>query len=83
MGIYNVNCSSCKKMFPWFSGNPVQLCEECTKAYLTDQNKKDFEAFKESWKDYPSQDNEGFIPDRGGFKCGWFSALEWERIRKK
>lgn len=42
-------------------------------------NKKDFEAFKKSWSDYPSQDNEGFVLDRGGFKCGWFSAIEYKK----
>jgi len=39
--------------------------------------KKSFDAFKEAWDDYPSQDNEGYQPDRGGFKCGWFSAIDW------
>ncbi len=38
---------------------------------------EEFEAFKQAWLDYPSQDNEGYVPDRGGFKCGWFAALEW------
>lgn len=42
----------------------------------------DFQAFKRAWSDYPSQDNEGFQPDRGGFKCGWFSALKYERENK-
>lgn len=41
------------------------------------RRKQEFEAFKEAWKSYPSQDNEGYVPDRGGFKCGWFAALEW------
>lgn len=39
--------------------------------------KSNFDAFKEAWINYPSQDNEGYIPDRGGFKAGWFSALEY------
>jgi len=30
--------------------------------------------FKQEWDDYPSQDNEGYQPDRGGFKAGFFSA---------
>lgn len=46
-------------------------------------NKEDFEAFKREWEGYPSQDNEGYVPDRGGFKCGWFAALEWERNNTK
>lgn len=40
---------------------------------------KDFEAFKKAWSDYPTQDNEGYQPDRGGFKCGWFAALEYAK----
>jgi len=44
-------------------------------------SEQDFDAFKKAWSDYPSQDNEGFRPDRGGFKCGWFAALKWERSR--
>ncbi len=41
----------------------------------------DHVAFQKAWIDYPSQDNEGYSPDRGGFKCGWFAALRWERAR--
>lgn len=41
--------------------------------------KEEFEAFKKAWEDYPSQDNEGYVPDRGGFKCGWFAALQWKK----
>lgn len=37
--------------------------------------------FKETWEDYPSQDNEGHLPDRGGFKCGWFAA--WSHKQKE
>lgn len=43
---------------------------------------QDFDVFQKTWKEYPSQDNEGYQPDRGGFKCGWFAALEYERNRK-
>lgn len=43
------------------------------------RREQEFEAFKKAWEEYPSQDNEGFVPDRGGFKCGWFAALEWAR----
>jgi hypothetical protein len=39
--------------------------------------KEEFDAFKQAWLDYPSQDNEGYVPDRGAFKAGWLSALEW------
>lgn len=42
-----------------------------------ERKRQAFEAFKKAWEEYPSQDNEGYIPDRGGFKCGWFSALQW------
>lgn len=41
------------------------------------RREQEFEAFKKAWEEYPSQDNEGFVPDRGGFKCGWFAALRW------
>lgn len=44
--------------------------------------KEEYEAFIKAWRDYPSQDNEGYQPDRGGFKCGWFAALEWVREEK-
>lgn len=37
----------------------------------------DHQAFKEAWENYPSQDNEGYLPERGGFKCGWFAALRY------
>ena len=39
---------------------------------MSEKLKRDFE---KAWKDYPSQDNEGYVPDRAGFKCGWFAAL--------
>lgn len=40
-----------------------------------------FDAFKKAWADYPSQDNEGYEPDRGGFKAGWFSCFQWLKSR--
>ena len=43
------------------------------------KSNKDFEAFQQAWADYPTQDNEGYSPDRGGFKCGWFAALNYAR----
>lgn len=42
-----------------------------------DRQRQAFEAFKKAWEECPSQDNEGYVPDRGGFKCGWFAALQW------
>lgn len=36
-------------------------------------------AFKESWEDYPSQDNEGYVPDRAGYKCGFFEGARWQK----
>lgn len=47
---------------------------------MTTQDKEaveSFEAMKQTWLDYPSQDNEGYRPDRGGFKCGWFAGIRW------
>ena len=32
------------------------------------------EEFQKAFNDYPSQDNEGHVPDRGGFKAGFFAA---------
>ena len=29
MGIYEINCSVCDKVFSWFSGNKSQICKEC------------------------------------------------------
>lgn len=29
MGLYPINCSECKKLFMWFSGNPDQQCHDC------------------------------------------------------
>jgi hypothetical protein len=40
------------------------------------------QAMKEAYDDYPSQDNEGYQPERGSFKAGFYSAwriLEAER----
>lgn len=42
-----------------------------------------FEAFKQAWLDYPSQDNEGYVPERGSFKCGWFAGAAWQAERDK
>lgn len=36
---------------------------------------RDFEAFKRAWENYPSQDNEGYQPDRGSFKSGFLAGL--------
>jgi hypothetical protein len=36
------------------------------------------EEFLKAYADYPSQDNEGYVPDRGGFKAGFGAA--WERL---
>lgn len=40
-----------------------------------------FEEFKKAYDDYPCQDNEGFWPDRAGFKCGFSAA--WALLEKK
>lgn len=41
----------------------------------------DHEAFKQAYADTPSQDNEGWVPDRGSYKAGFFAALNYERAR--
>lgn len=35
------------------------------------------EAMKQAWLDFQSQDNEGYRPERGSFKCGWFEGILW------
>ena len=37
--------------------------------------------FKSAWENYPSQDNEGYQPDRGGFKAGWIGCYYWLKSR--
>ncbi len=44
-----------------------------------DQRTKDFNACTRALADVPSQDNEGYQPDRGSFKTGWFAALRYVR----
>jgi hypothetical protein len=39
-----------------------------------------FDECKKAYADYPSQDNEGYTPDRAGFKCGFSAA--W-RLKEK
>lgn len=41
----------------------------------------DHEACIDALSKCPAQDNEGYVPDRGSFKAGWFMALAWERSR--
>lgn len=40
-------------------------------------NKKIEDAFKQAYDDVPSQDNEGYVPDRASFKCGFVLGAEW------
>lgn len=35
------------------------------------------EAFKAAYASYPSQDNEGYQPDRAGFKAGFSAGAAW------
>lgn len=41
---------------------------------MTDRLEDKHLEFKRAYDDYPSQDNEGYVPDRGGFKAGFFAA---------
>ena len=34
------------------------------------------------YANYPSQDNEGYVPDRGGFKSGWLAAYYYYKVLK-
>jgi len=36
---------------------------------------------EKAYQDYPSQDNEGFVPDRLGFKCGFNAAWHILHLR--
>jgi hypothetical protein len=40
---------------------------------------EDYKAFLKAYSDYPSQDNEGHVPDRGSFKAGFLAALEYTK----
>jgi len=42
-----------------------------------------YDEFLKALQNYPSQDNQGFIPDRGGFKCGWFSCWHYHERKTK
>jgi hypothetical protein len=53
----------------------------CEIEWPSDEEK--FKQFKTEWENYPSQDNEGYLPDRGGFKAGFFSCFNWLRSRMK
>jgi hypothetical protein len=33
-----------------------------------------FDAFRSAYADYPYQDSEGWVPDRGSFKAGFMAA---------
>ncbi len=61
----------------------MALAEESQIKWPTD--KDIFHAVDVEWKSVPSPDNEGYVPDRGGFKCGFWSAVRWlkERMEKK
>jgi uncharacterized protein CbrC (UPF0167 family) len=36
-----------------------------------------YNSFIKEYSNFPSQDNEGYTPDRDGFKAGWFACLHW------
>ena len=55
----------------------LSLLQNSSKDSNDVDNQEAFEAFRSAWSNYPSQDNEGHLPDRGGFKAGWFAALDW------
>lgn len=40
-----------------------------------------YKEFLDAHKLYPTQDNEGFVPDRGSFKCGFYEG--WDASRKE
>ena len=34
------------------------------------------ELFKEAYDNFPSMDNEGYVPERGAFKCGFSTGFD-------
>ena len=44
-----------------------------------DEKAKSFEAFKKAYADVPSQDNEGWVPERGSYKAGFFAGEKYGR----
>lgn len=77
MGLYTITCPGCGTERMWLSGNLNQLCSVCNpQTYSTcppksADKKSVHDKFRTAWENYPSQDNEGYVPDRGGFKCGY------------
>ncbi|MDB4330220.1 hypothetical protein N9948_00635 [bacterium] len=51
---------------------------------LIDKVKTCHEEFLEAYSEFPSQDTEGYIPDRGSFKTGWVMSwnIQQEKINK-
>lgn len=45
-------------------------------------DKNTYHAFLSAFHEYPTQDNEGYIPDRGSFKSGFLAGAKFERERK-
>jgi hypothetical protein len=39
----------------------------------------DYKAFLDAYSNYPSQDNEGYTPDRGSFKAGFFAGVRYKK----
>lgn len=37
----------------------------------------EYQAFLSAWENYPCQDNEGYQPDRGSFKSGFFAGVKY------
>lgn len=58
-------------------GRLSQIKVDALRAQRVPRQDQIFHAFKDAWEGYPSQDNEGYQPDRGGFKAGWHSAILW------
>lgn len=38
-----------------------------------------FKSFQDHWNSYPSQDNEGYQPERGSYKCGFIDGFNFGR----
>ena len=59
----------------------VKKKKATSKALLVPSNTEAFSPFQRAYFSTPSQNNEGYLPDRGSFKAGWFACLNWLRAR--
>lgn len=57
-------------------------CHNAAKLIACALRENRISAFQEAWLSFPTQDNEGYVPDRGGFKAGWNAAFYHYNVLK-